>query len=359
MNRLRYLACKKLFERSSIDNKNTTRPTRACLALAGIACLSAFDGCGATRTGPRIDLAQAPVASIALSLPKGSTLAPGAKSPLVVKLTQPDGTVLTTEGEGRGKVRWKDLTVAADIVAIDKNGLVSAPKDPKVSDGRTGRVKVSVPSHPEIHGEIEVVFRYDMRFRADFFGSDGLRGTDGVNGIDGASGSSGSLDPNHPSPGGRGSDGTNGTNGGNGWPGSDGPPVQVLLTRHPSSQAGGRVLLEASVSEQGRPFLLRQTFYLIDPHGGSFTVRSNGGHGGEAGRGGRGGRGGSGGTGTPNGDSGRDGFSGTDGMRGRDGQGGLITVIYDPSAAPYLSALHVSSLGPTPVFRESRVDPLW
>jgi hypothetical protein len=110
-----------------------------------------------------------------------------------------------------------------------------------------------------------------------------------------------------------------------------------------------------SVSAEGK-----QKFYLIDPHGGSLTVRADGGAGGSAGKGGRGGRGGMGGIGTPNGSSGHDGSNGHDGWSGSSGRGGLITVTYDPQARPYLGIIHLSSQnGPAPVFREQAVTALW
>jgi hypothetical protein len=43
-----------------------------------------------------------PIASIQASLPKGPGIAPGEKSPLVVVVTEPDGKVLVTEGQGQG-----------------------------------------------------------------------------------------------------------------------------------------------------------------------------------------------------------------------------------------------------------------
>src|SRR6267142_6919799 len=79
----------------------------ACL---GIASLLALSGCAPikVRLGMKVYLDQTPVTSIAATLPNGSGIAPGEKSPLVVVLTEPDGKVLQTEGAGHGKVLWKD-----------------------------------------------------------------------------------------------------------------------------------------------------------------------------------------------------------------------------------------------------------
>jgi hypothetical protein len=102
-------------------------------------------------------------------------------------------------------------------------------------------------------------------------------------------------------------------------------------------------------------------FYLVDPQGGSLTVKSLGGAGGAGGKGGRGGRGGSGGIGSPNGQNGRDGSSGRDGNDGSDGGSGSITVTYDPTAKPFLATtIRVTNPGgPSPVFSEEPVAPLW
>jgi hypothetical protein len=53
-------------------------------------------------------------------------------------------------------------------------------------------------------------------------------------------------------------------------------------------------------------------------------------------------------------------MNGQDGLPGTDGKGGLITVVYDSAAKPFLSALHLlSQNGPAAVFREASVAPLW
>src|SRR5262249_60470210 len=76
----------------------------------------------------------------------------------------------------------------------------------RLSDGGMGHVTVTVPSHPDVRAaELDIPFRYDVKFTANFSGSSGMQGSDGINGIDGSSGMMGSLDPNHPSAGGNGS----------------------------------------------------------------------------------------------------------------------------------------------------------
>jgi hypothetical protein len=286
------------------------------------------------------------------SLSKNPGLAPGEKSPLVATFTEPDGTVLVTEGAGKGKVLWRDLTVTANVVAVNKKGVVSLPRDPRISDGKMGHVTVTVPSHPALRSELDIPLRYNYDFVSSFSGSSGTNGFNGADGIDGMSGSMGSVDPNSPSPGGDGSNGTNGLDGQDGGAGGDAPSIQVRLTLRP----GSRPLLEISVSAAGH----KERFYLVDPQGGSLMVKSAGGAGGAGGKGGRGGRGGSGGIGTPSGRNGSDGSNGRDGSDASPGRAGDITVAYDPKAKPFLSAIHLSnSHGPSPLFREESVGPLW
>jgi hypothetical protein len=322
----------------------------ACLATAGLLTQS---GCASmqVRMGWKVYLDRTSITSIAASLPDGPGIVPGQKLPLVVTVTEPDGKVLQTEGRGQGKVMWRDLSVTATVVSVNQKGVMSLPRDPRLSDGKVGHVTITVPSHPDLRAELDVPVRYNYKFTANFSGSPGISGMNGTDGIDGTLGSTGSMDPNNPSPGGNGSDGTDGSNGQDGGPGGDAPPVQIRVALRASSHS----LLQVGVTGAGQ-----QKFYLIDPQGGSLTVRADGGLGGSGGKGGRGGRGGSGGIGTPNGSNGRDGLDGRNGFDGPPGRGGNITVIYDPQAKPYLGMIHLSnSNGPRPVFKEEPVAPLW
>lgn len=248
--------------------------------------------------------------------------------------------------------------MTASVVTVNKKGTISLAKDPRVSDGKTGHVTITVPSHPDLRADLDIPFRYDIAFKADFSGvkgTDGMNGMDGMDGMDGSSGSMGSTDPNNPSAGGNGGNGTDGSSGGDGGAGGDAPPVQIRVAfQAPTAFSGGHPLIQVSVAAHGKKF------YLIDPQGGSLTVHADGGAGGSGGRGGRGGRGGSGGIGSPNG---MDGISGQDGVSGNDGSagsGGLITVTYDPEVGQYMNVIHLSSWnGPKPVFQEEPVAALW
>jgi hypothetical protein len=328
----------------------TSTTLAAFLAMAFLLALSACTTVK-VKLGMKVYLAKTPVASIAVSLPKGPGIAPGEKSPLVVVVTETDGKVLQTEGAGKGKVMWKDLTVTAIVVTANQKGVVSLPKDPRISDGKLAHVTITVPSHADIRAELDIPVRYNYSFTSNFSGSSGSSGMNGSDGMAGASGSMGSMDPNNPSAGGDGSSGTDGSNGQDGGSGGDAPPVQVRV----ALRSGSHPLLQVGVSAAGK-----EKLYLVDPQGGSLTVKADGGPGGSGGKGGRGGRGGSGGMGTPSGNSGRDGSDGRNGFDGSPGRGGSITVTYDPQVKPFLAIIHLSNRGgPSPVFKEEPVAPLW
>ena len=93
----------------------------AFLLLTSMLVLS---GCASIQVhlGMKVYLDKTPLASMQASLPKGPGIGPGEKSPLVVTFTGPDGKVLTTEGQGQGKVMWKDVTVTATVVTANNKG---------------------------------------------------------------------------------------------------------------------------------------------------------------------------------------------------------------------------------------------
>ncbi len=156
----------------------------ACLGLVSLVMLC---GCSSVkvRLGWRISLDKTPIASMEVSQFRHPGIGPGEKSSLVVTLAQPNGTVLVTEGKGKGKVLWKDLTITASVVSADKKGVLSLPRDPRVSDGKMGHVTITVPSHPGISADLDIPLRYDYKFVSSFSGNDGINGVDGTDGIDG------------------------------------------------------------------------------------------------------------------------------------------------------------------------------
>ena len=241
--------------------------------------LLALTGCTPikVRLGMKVYLDKIPVTSMQASLPKGPGIAPGEKSPLVVVMTEPNGKTLQTEGAGHGKVLWKDLSVTATVAKVNQKGVLSLAHDPRVSEGKLAHVSITVPSHPDLHAELDIPVRYNFKFVANFSGSSGSSGMSGSDGMDGSSGSSGSTDPDNPSAGGDGGNGSNGSDGQDGGPGGDAPPVQVRVALRP----GSHPLIQVSVSAAGKAKL-----YLVDPQGGSLTVSADGGSGGSGGKGG-------------------------------------------------------------------------
>ncbi len=338
---------------SSVSHLTRARLARWVASFFTLCALLALTGCAAVKVklGMRVYLAKVQVTSMQAHLVNGPAIAPGEKSPLVAQFTQPDGKILVTEGQGKGKVLWQDLTVTPTLVTADQKGNLTLPRDPRVSDGKVAHVAITVPSHPDLHTEFDIPITYDYNFVSNFSGAAGSSGFNGTDGMAGSSGSMGSTDPNNPSPGGNGGNGTDGGNGQDGGSGGDAPAVQIFVTLRP----GAHPLLQASVSAAGKKRL-----YLVDPAGGALTVKADGGPGGSGGRGGRGGQGGSGGIGTPSGSSGMSGSDGRNGFDGSPGRGGTITVTYDPQVKPFLAEIHLSNVGgPPATFKEEPVAPLW
>ena len=84
-----------------------------------------------------------PVTSTEAKLAKGTAIAPGL--PLVVAFTDPTGKVWVTEGEGHGKIFWKDLAVTPTEVTANKKGVVSLPSRSRISDGKAAHVAITFP----------------------------------------------------------------------------------------------------------------------------------------------------------------------------------------------------------------------
>lgn len=139
------------------------------LVVGSVLALSA---CTAVKVklGLRVRLDKLPITSMQASLPNGPAISPGEKSPLVVRFTQPDGKVLVTEGKGKGKVLWSDLAVSPTLVTVDKKGVVALRHDPRYSDGKSGHVAITVPSHPDLHSDFDIPVTYDYNFIATFNG---------------------------------------------------------------------------------------------------------------------------------------------------------------------------------------------
>lgn len=303
----------------------------AC-TLAAMLC-----GCGSLGVflGLRTRLDKIPITALSATLSPNPILAPGQTRRLIITASTADGSRYVTVGPGHGKVLFDSFTFDPAIATVKKNGKVSLPADPRLSDGLTPLIKITAIGHPDLVAQLDIPLRYDIAFKGDFSGRPGSPGTPGLDGIAGASGSNGSTDPNNPSPGGNGSDGTNGGDGGDGGPGAAGQDVHVWMTLRNGPTPLLQIRAASSAHEQ---------FFLVDPHGGSLAINANGG------------QGGTGGFGIPSGFAGKPGLSGSDGHEGSDGKSGTITVSVDPQAQPYLNVLKFS---PPAQFQTETVAPLW
>jgi hypothetical protein len=364
-------------DRSSVASQPESWPRRAprngCVVLL-VAMLASMSGCSsiAVFLGLRIRLDKLPVTAVSASLANArggsvtNALAPGQSVQLVIVATTQDGKQYPTVGIGKGKVAFDNYTITATTVQATKKGKVTLSADPRVSEGKVAHVHIVPTAHPDIAADLDIPIRYDVPFVANFSGADGASGMDGMNGSDGTAGSDGApgdVDPTTglmgpQGPGGRGSDGGNGQDGSDGQNGAPGPAVHVwvrLLSPSPSQQ-----LLQVKVDGGSR-----QSFYLVDTHGGTLEVLDNGGAGGRAGSGGRGGSGGAGGNGNPPGTNGLDGHAGWDGRPGADGAAGTIAISVDPAAQPFMSCItwinHSGGgrAGPPATINLEPVGPLW
>jgi hypothetical protein len=318
----------------------------------------ALVGCTSVQValGLKTRLDDVPVTALSVSLVPGPALAPGGSARLVIAASTRDAKSLVTVGPGHGTVLYDSFAFTASIAEVSKKGVVSLPADPRLSDGLTPHVHISVNGHPDVVADLEIPVHYNVAFRADFSGRAGTPGFSGFDGAPGMSGFPGSMDPNSPSAGGNGSDGGNGGDGGDGGAGEDGKSIHIWVTRKPEPYLLLQVRIASASDER---------LFLLDPAGGTLEVDANGGPGGAGGAGGRGGAGGSGGMGNPNGMSGSNGMDGRSGSAGPGGAAGTIVVSVDPRAQPFLDRLHLSNRngdgvpGPAPQILTQTVAPLW
>jgi hypothetical protein len=335
---------------------NATRLLLAVGTLASLVSCSSIQ----VALGLKMRLDKVPVTAVNAWLVPASGVAPGASAKLVIAATSSDGRQFVTEGAGHGKVLFDSYTISSSLAAVDEDGVVTIPADPRITDGHTPHIHIVPKAHSDVSADLDVSLRYDVAYKADFSGRAGSSGSDGLSGMDGLSGSNGSTDPNNSSPGGNGGNGSDGGNGGDGSPGGPGEAVHVWLTMAPRHQPGAAPLLQARVASASH-----ERLYLIDPAGGTLAVSANGGPGGSGGRGGRGGMGGAGGSGWPPGSSGLSGLAGRDGSNGSPGAAGTILVSVDPQADSYLDRLRLSNTdgagrqGPARVIRVEPVPALW
>ena len=177
---MRTASCSPLFDASRVR-------AWTCSGIAASLVLSL--GCTPIQVwmGGRVRLDKMPIATVAASLSPGPGMTPGEQAPLVVAVTQSDGTVLHTQGAGKGKVRWEDLRVTATVATVNAKGIVSLPADPRLSDGRLPHLSIRIPSHPDVYAELDIPLCYDRAFSSD------MSGRPGASGVDGSSGSVGGI----------------------------------------------------------------------------------------------------------------------------------------------------------------------
>lgn len=322
-------------------------------------------GCSslAVSLGLRVRLDQVPVTSVSISLVDRhgdpvAALGPGQSARLVVVANASDGKQYASVGAGHGKVAMYNYTIAAAVVIMDKHDSVSLSPDPRASDGKVGHLHAVPVAHRNIAADMDIPIRYDIAYSADFSGADGLNGSDGLPGIDGSAGADGTPPTTDPATGAVTSQGPggNGGDGGNGADGSSGQAVHVWVRMASRTKP----LLQVKADGGGQ-----QSYYLVDPNGGSLKVIDNGGQGGRAGQGGRGGRGGGGGSGFPPGFTGSDGRPGFDGRSGFGGAAGTIAISVDPAAQPFLKCISWSNRdgdgrpGSSPTITVEPIAPLW
>ena len=332
-------------------------------ALVALLASAAFalGGCEAIMvwTGARMRLDGIPLQSIAATMPGNGGLAPGAKARLSVVATTADGRTLATTGTGDGKVLLDNYVFEGSLVAVDEDGNVSLPEDPRLTEGRTPHVRIHAVGQATPVADLEIPIRYDIAYSATYAGRSGFDGLPGLDGMDGSDGLAGSNDPNIPSAGGDGGNGSDGGRGQDGDDGGDGPAVQVTIALQPGS-ADTHPLLRVHATESGADH-----YFIVDPDGGSLTLVSRGGAAGSGGRGGHGGRAGNGGPGQPSGMSGYAGQDGWAGQDGRPGGAGSVSVAIEPAASRYLDRFHFTNVdgrggtGPAPVVSVGPVAAPW
>ncbi len=300
----------------------------------------ALCGCAhlAELMGLSIDLRHQKVQSISARLAGGPALCPGMAAPLVVTAILDGGKSVATQGAGGGKVTWDSFQISGQAASVARNGLVTLDADPRATFGKTATLDIVVAGDPAHHARVSIAPRYDCAFTADFSGKNGENGSDGFSGHDGIDGRDEMSSGDEARPGGTGQNGAKGHDGDNGRDGRDAGDVEVTVALARATPA----LL--AVDAHGLRSGWHQLF-LVDPHGGSVTVRADGGAGGNGGNGGHGGAGGHGGDGAPAGNGGDGGDGGDGGEGGNGGDGGRISVRVARAARPYLSALTFDNAG--------------
>jgi len=143
--------------------------------LTVAAALLTLTGCTRIQVwlGSRVRLEKLPIVSIEARQLGDPGIVPGQQVPLFVSVKGTYGKPEVTEGTGRGRVLWDDIHIAATVVEVNGKGIASLSPDPRISDGKTPHLVITVPSHPDLQAELDIPVRYDASFTADFSGRAG------------------------------------------------------------------------------------------------------------------------------------------------------------------------------------------
>lgn len=312
--------------------------------LISLTALFSLTGCTALHKALfEKDISSLPVRSIETQYVSSAAVCPGASVPLVVVATLEDGTLERSAGAGTGdgSISWDGLQVVPTNARVVREGVVQLLPDPARYLDQPAIVQVSVRSNPQLKHAVTLPVTLGCPYAANFGGDSGRKGEDGSKGENGPDGKSETSTGSHARAGGHGADGANGGSGRHGEAGRHAGAVDVEVTLS-SLSTPARPLLEVrarSLTDGANKI------FLVDPAGGSVTVRANGGSGGRGGNGGKGGDGGRGGTGAPNGNGGHGGNGGDAGDGADGGDGGTFTLTVDPAAKPYLNAIVLENRG--------------
>ena len=160
---------------------SSRRRIPAVVAGLGVLGVLALEGCESIAIGLhlRTRLDRVPVTGLAASLSPQPALSPGGRGRLVIIADTADGQKLATVGPGQGKVLFDSFSYEAQVVQVDRKGVVCLPADPRISDGRVPHVHISALGHPDAVTDLDIPVRYDVAFAAHFSGRAGSPGTAG------------------------------------------------------------------------------------------------------------------------------------------------------------------------------------
>lgn len=306
------------------------------------------------------------VSKIRVVVPDSISFSPGTSFPIGVRAITSNGKEIKTRGLTNGFVNWSSYTVNISGGKFE-NGIVTLDADPRKTNG-SFKISVLPNSYPGLKQEMEFPLSYKTQFVANCKGQKGIAGVNGLSGA--ALHKLDSLDKRHIYNGRR---GQNGADGGTGLDGciadvyvkaiivSDKHMMSVLVINHCNNE---------------------QSYFYVDPDGGSLVIDVSGGDGGNGGKGGDGENGVDGAgasylysTVTPNidrynseyykygihyidlktdstynptGNGGNGGVGGNGGRGGVGGNGGIAIIHLDSSAAQWKNKIIVDNSGGKP-----------